>query len=155
MSAAEYKRKTWFALLVSRCESTPRAKVARQLGVSPATVSQVLNGSGLYGSGQASTEHIAERVVHTFGRYPCPYLTEEAGGVEQVITAAQCRAYAHRPAPTGSPRDMQHWQACRQCSHAEHSAPPAPREIKPRKPDVRCTPDSTLTAPVQKDYDHV
>ena len=85
MSAAEYKRKTWFALLVSRCESTPRAKVARQLGVSPATVSQVLNGSGLYGSGQASTEHIAERVVHTFGRYPCPYLTEEAGGVEQVI----------------------------------------------------------------------
>lgn len=128
-----YMQQDWFALLRARCAQTPRARVAQQLGVSAPTLSQVLNGSGLYGTGQASTQRVAERVTHTFGRYPCPYLSAEAGGAEQWVSAAQCRAYAHRPAPTSSPREMQHWQACRQCPHAEHSAPPAPREVKPRK----------------------
>jgi hypothetical protein len=50
-----------------------------------------------------------------------------------VITAEQCRGYAHRPAPTGSPRDMQHWQACNACPHKALTAPPEPREVKPRK----------------------
>jgi hypothetical protein len=38
------------------------------------TLSLVLNGGGLYGSGRASTERIAERVIHTYGRYICPHL---------------------------------------------------------------------------------
>ena len=127
-----YMQEPWFALLESRCKGTPRSKVAVQLGISPAALSQVLNASGKYGTGDASTERIAERVTHTFGRYACPHLTEEAGGEEKVITADQCRAFAHRPAPSGSPRDMQHWQACRVCPHKAASAPPVAREVKPR-----------------------
>lgn len=130
----QYMHEPWFALLGSRTEGTPRSHVARQLGISPAALSQVLNGSGKYGTGEASTAHIAERVAHTFGRYCCPHLTAEAGGEEQVVSAEQCRAFAHRPAPTGSPRDMQHWQACRQCPHKAASAPPVPREVIPRTP---------------------
>lgn len=134
MTPLAYQSEPWFALLGSRTDGTPRSHVARQLGISPAALSQVLNGSGKYGTGEASTAHIAERVVHTFGRYRCPHLSEEASGEEQMVSAEQCRAFAHRPAPTGSPRDMQHWQACRQCPHKAASAPPVPREASTRTP---------------------
>lgn len=121
-----YQGEPWFALLSDRINQpgTVRAHVAQQLGISRSALSQVLNGSGAYGSGAASTARIADRVRHTFGCYPCPHLTAESSGEKCVITADQCRAFAHRPAPTASPRDMQHWQACRQCSHREASAPP-------------------------------
>lgn len=140
----DYMQAHWFALLQARCQSEPRCAVARQLGIAAPTLSQVLNGSGLYGTGTASPDRIAERVMHTFGRYACPYLTEEHGGAEQVITAEQCRAYAHRSAPTGSPFAMQHWQACRQCPHFALAAPPQPREVKPRKPAATPAPVSSL-----------
>ena len=143
MSQRTYMSESWFVLLLTRCNGTPRSKVALQLGISPAALSQVLNASGKYGTGEASTERIAERVTHTFGRYACPHLTGEMGGEEQVITADQCRAFAHRPAPTGSPRDMQHWQACRTCPHKAASAPPVAREAKPRP----STPANTSEAP--------
>ncbi|HRL97849.1 MAG TPA: hypothetical protein PLE22_00205 [Acidovorax sp.] len=132
LSTLSYQQEPWFALLQSRTEGTQRTLIAKQLGISPATLSQVLNGSGLYGTGQASTERIADKVLHTFGRYTCPHLTEEAAGEPQVVTAAQCRAYAHSAPPTGSPRAMQHWQACRQCPHKAASAPPALRDPQPR-----------------------
>jgi transcriptional regulator with XRE-family HTH domain len=129
-----YMSAPWFALLQGRTgKGAVRAQVAKQLGISAAALSQVLNGSGAYGSGAASTSRIAERVVHTFGRYVCPHLSQEAGGEEVEITADQCKGFAHRPAPTGSPRDMQHWQACRQCRHREASAPPVARAVQPRK----------------------
>ncbi|MCB1998418.1 MAG: hypothetical protein KDG57_21530 [Rhodoferax sp.] len=134
-----YMQEPWFVLLVSQCEQRPRSAVARLLGLSPATLSQVLNASGLYGTGAASTTRIADKVVHTFGRYPCPHLTAEEGGAPQVITAEQCRAWAHRPAPTGSPRAMQHWQACRQCPHAAHTAPPQPKPVIHRKKNQEAT----------------
>lgn len=143
-----YKNEPWFALLQTAVTNKPRKEVALMLGVSPPQISQVLNGSGKYGRGQASTESLAEKVVHTFGRYPCPHLSEQSGfGPDaSVITAEQCRAYAHRPAPTGSPRDMQHWQACRSCPHKAASAPPVERESKPRKtrhPESPATPQET------------
>ena len=128
-----YQQEPWFALLLSRTEGTQRSQVAKQLGISPATVSQVLNGSGLYGTGQASTERIADKVTHTFGRYTCPHLTEEAAGEPQVVTAEQCRGYAHSAPPTGSPRAMHHWQACRQCPNKAACAPPVPSAIHQRK----------------------
>lgn len=130
-----YQTEPWFALLRDRAQQpgAVRAHIAKRLGISAAALSQILNGSGCYGSGAAKTDRIAERVIHTFGRYACPYLTEEAGGVECVITAEQCRAYAHRDAPT-SPREMQHWQACRQCQHRDASAPPVARALQPRGP---------------------
>lgn len=128
-----YKNEPWFALLQAAVTAKPRKEVAGMLGVSPPQLSQVLNGSGKYGRGQASTDKLSEKVVHTFGRYPCPHLTGQSTGPDVVITAEQCRAYAHRPAPTGSPRDMQHWQECRSCPHKAASAPPVVRESKPRK----------------------
>lgn len=134
MMAPAYQREPWFALLDERARQpgAVRAHIAQRLGISRSALSQVLNGSGAYGSGAASTARIADRVQHTFGCYACPHLTAESGGDAHVITAEQCRAFAHRPAPTASPRDMQHWQACRQCPHREASAPPAPKEPQRR-----------------------
>lgn len=132
MTQPAYMTEQWFALLQSRCQGAVQARVAKQLGISGTALSMVLNGTGPYGLGNASTARFADRVVHTFGRYPCPHLSSEAGGEERVITADECRAYAHSPAPTGSPRAMQHWQACHQCPHKAASAPPTPREARPR-----------------------
>lgn len=132
MNPPAYMTEPWFALLQSRCQGAVQARVAKQLGISGTALSMVLNGTGPYGSGSASTSRFADRVVHTFGRYPCPHLSSEAGGVERVITADECRAYAHCPPPTGSPRAMQHWQACHQCAHKASSAPPEPREVRAR-----------------------
>lgn len=139
-----YKTEPWFALLQTACASQQRQKVAEILGVSAPLLSQVLNGSGKYGTGEASTTRLAERVTHTFGRYECPHLTEQ-NGASHIITSEECRAFAQRPAPSGSPRDMQHWQSCNACPHKVHTAPPVAREAKPRKPR---TPDaSSATAP--------
>ena len=126
-----YMSESWFELLQKRTEGQKRTQVAKTLGISPATLSQVLNGSGEYGKGTASTARVADKVVHTFGRYVCPHLTEEAGGVSQEVTADQCRAHAHRSAPS-TPRDMRHWQACNQCPHKAASAPPVARVVQPR-----------------------
>lgn len=126
-----YMSESWFELLRLRTEGQKRTQVAKTLGISPATLSQVLNGSGEYGKGTASTSRVADKVVHTFGRYVCPHLTEEAGGVSQEVTADQCRAHAHRSAPS-TPRDMRHWQACNQCPHKAASAPPVARVVQPR-----------------------
>lgn len=127
-----YQNEPWFALLKGVCERMQRKQVAATLGVSAPTLSQVLNASGKYGTGEAGTDKVAERVIHHFGRYECPYLTEQNGHSE-VIDADTCRTHAHRSAPVGSPRAMQHWQACNQCVHKQHTAPHEPRAVKPRK----------------------
>lgn len=133
MNQRPYMQEPWFLLLTDRCKGAVRARIAAQLGISNTALSMVMNGTGPYGDGSASTTRFAERVVHTFGRYACPHLTAEAGGEECVITADQCRGYAHRSPPTGSPRAMQHWQACRHCHHREASAPPIEKTPVPRK----------------------
>ncbi|MEN5179224.1 hypothetical protein ABE501_05505 [Comamonas testosteroni] len=129
-----YMNEPWFALLKARADmpGAVQAHIAKQLGIGPAALNQVLKAGGLYGKGIASTKSIANKVIHTFGRYACPHLTGEASGEECVITAEQCRAYAHRPAPT-APREMKHWQACNRCVHKESSAPPLPRAVQHRK----------------------
>lgn len=128
-----YQNEPWFALLQTACHNRQRVKVAEMLGVSAPTLSQVLNGSGKYGTGEAKTDRFGERVVHVFGRYECPHLTEQ-NGEPTVIEAAQCSINAHRPPPVGSPRDMQFWQTCNACQHKAASAPPTAREVKPRGP---------------------
>ena len=128
-----YMSEPWFAILESACEREQRQKVAAALGVSAPVISQVLNGTGKYGTGQAGTGKLAARVMHTYGRWECPHLTAEKG-VPTLIEPYACRAFAHRPAPTGSPRDMQHWQACNSCPHKAHTAPVVPRDSKPRGP---------------------
>ncbi|WP_423458012.1 hypothetical protein [Ottowia sp. VDI28] len=128
----QYMSEAWFALLRSRvdAEGATQSAIAKTLGISGGALSQVLHGTGAYGTGAASTERIADRVIHTFGRYPCPHLSAEAGE-EQVITADQCRSHAHRAVPS-TPRDVKHWQACRSCQHLASSAPPLPRAAQRR-----------------------
>jgi hypothetical protein len=121
-------------MLHTACTSTPRAQVATRLGVSAPVVTQVLNGTGAYGSGKASTAKLFIKVEATFGHWACPHLTEQSdSGAPQVITAARCRELAHRTVPTGSPRDLAHWQACRKCPHYVPTTPPVARPVVPRK----------------------
>lgn len=130
-----YKTLPWFQMLLDACSRMHRKEVAAALNVSAPVISQVLNCSGKYGTGQASTHKLADRVLHTFGRWECPHLTEQSNE-PKVLTPNECRIYAHRPAPVGSPRDMQHWQACTKCPHKAFTAPVVPRETKPRGPRV-------------------
>ena len=146
MSAPAYMAEPWFNLLQRACQAEPRARVAARMGISAPVVGQVLNGSGLYGNGQASTRKVAIKVEHTFGHWPCPHLTEQGDGAEQVITAARCREFAHRDAPTSSPRDIAHWQACRKCPHQALTAPPKPRPVVPRKRAAEPIPPTATTA---------
>lgn len=122
-----------YAMLLAACEREDQAKVAARLGVSGSTVSQVLRGSGEYGTGRAKTDKLFQRVVHKFGSYECPHLTEMYAE-PRVITAAECRTYAHRATPPiGSPGLMSHWRACATCPHKALSAPAAPKPPVPRK----------------------
>lgn len=133
MSSPAYMAEPWFALLQAACaRSGNKATVAATLGVSAPTIYQVLNGSGLYGNGQASTKRLADKVLHQLGSYECPHLSGQNNTVH-VITADECRTFAHRNPPIGAPRAMAHWQACRTCEHRDKSAPPVPRPVVPRK----------------------
>lgn len=149
MTQPAYMQERWFGLLVAACKPPhSKAEVAARLGVSAPVVYQVLNGSGLYGKGTASTRRLAEKVLHQLGSYVCPHLSEQ-NGEERVITSDICRTYAHRSPPIGSPRDLAHWQACRKCPHAALSATPAPRVPVPRK--ARSAEEETTPTPTDKE----
>lgn len=123
----------WFAMLRQAAAGHKRSWVAVYLGVSGSTVTQVLNGTGLYGTGKASTHRIADKVIHKFGQFECPHLTERFGE-PRVISADECRTHAHRATPPiGSPQALLHWRACNGCQHKPLSAPGTPREPKPRR----------------------
>lgn len=125
-----YMHEPWFAMLQDAVKASDQSAVARLLGRSASAINQVLRGTGAYGSGAASTASISQRVLDTFGTWPCPFLGD--GSDERVITAAQCRGYAHREAPSGSPRDVAHWRACRECPNKARSTPPVARPVVPR-----------------------
>lgn len=146
MRRIPYMDEAWFALLEQACRQSSRTEMARRLGVAQPTVCQVLNGSGLYGTGQAGTARIAEKVVHLLGQYACPHLSEQ-NGMQRVISADECRVYAHRNPPIGSPRDLAHWQACRKCPHFALSAPPAERVVVPRKRAAEAADSSIPSTP--------
>lgn len=131
MSTPAYQTEPWFAMLQEAIHASSQSEVGRQLGMSHSAINMVLRGTGAYGSGKASTARIAQRVTDTYGRWVCPFLTDS--DQERVVTAAQCRSYAHREAPTGSPRDLAHWRACRDCANRERSAPPVTRVDPPRR----------------------
>ena len=126
-----YMAEPWFALLAAHCASKRHYEVAAQLGISTTALSMVLRGHGPYGTGAAGTARIAQRVQHAFGTRECPHLTRESEGAQPVfIDAARCRRIAHRAPPTQSPRDMQHWRACRQCPHFQPATSPT-KEVTP------------------------
>lgn len=138
-----YMHEPWFTMLLDAVKATSQSAVARQLGRSACLVNQVIKGGGAYGEGKASTDGIARRVLDTYGQWPCPYLGD--GSDTRVISAAQCRTYAHREAPTGSPRDLAHWRACRTCPNKARSAPPVPRPVVPRPKATQPEGDPTAT----------
>lgn len=150
MTELAYMREPWFALLLAAIAASDQSAVARAIGRSPSLVNQVIKGSGAYGSGAASTAAIARRVLDVFGQWACPFLSDDVSGdasAQRVITSAQCRTYAHRDAPTGSPRDLAHWRACRTCPNRARSAPPAHRPVmqRPRKGTETPTPHEEPT----------
>lgn len=61
-----YMMEAWFALLKQQAQIMQRAALARAIKVSAPCLSQVLNGSGKYGNGQASTAKVAQRVACAF-----------------------------------------------------------------------------------------
>lgn len=95
----------WLEILRQAVEDNPRgiAGVAEQIDVSRTALSLVLGGKY-----PAKADRIAARVLDTYARIDCPHLGE-------TVTQAQCREFAHRAAPTNSPRDMRHWRACQAC----------------------------------------
>lgn len=128
-----YMAEPWFAMLVAECKRTGnKAEVALRLGVSAPLVYQVLSGTGEYGKGTASTARLANKVLHQLGSYACPHLSEQYEE-ERVISSDECRRYAHRAPPTGSPRELKHWQACRRCVHFGAAALPQPRPPTTRR----------------------
>lgn len=132
MTAPSYRDEPWFALLVQTCQARSQRTVALAVGLSEGAISQVLNGTGFYGSGKASTARIGQLVTHRFGRFQCPHLTalfEEP----REIPGDECAAHAHGPVPTGSPGAIAHWRACQTCPHRAYTAPPEPRIPRPRK----------------------
>ena len=132
--AMPYMDEAWFKLLLAACDREDQRKVAGRLGVSDSVISQVIRGTGAYGQGKASPARLAERVLHKFGSYPCPHLSEMYGE-ERLISAPECRSIAHRPTPpVGSPGQMLHWRACATCPHKALSAPAQPKAPRPRKP---------------------
>ena len=127
-----YMAEPWFGMLKRYAALKGGAQAARALGVSAPLIYQVLRGTGEYGKGKASTARIADRVLHQLGSYECPHLTEQHDA-PRIVTSDECRGYAHRQAPTSSPRDLAHWQACRKCPHFTAAAPPEARPVVPRK----------------------
>lgn len=138
MTEQAYMREPWFDLLSQACKRESRHAVALRLGLSDSVISQVMNGSGLYGSGKASTSKVADRVTHKFGSFECPHLSQHHGEV-RMISATECRNYAHRSAPTNSPQALTHWRACNACPHKPLSAPAPPREVRKRRKGLSIT----------------
>jgi hypothetical protein len=145
-----YMDESWFAMLVTECDRTGNvAAVALRLAVSAPLLYQVLSGTGEYGKGKASTARLADKVLHQLGNYTCPHLSEQYEEV-RVISSDECRRYAHRPPPTGSPRDLKHWQACRRCVHFGASAPPQPRQPITRRRGEAAEGDTTTATPTDE-----
>lgn len=61
-----YMGEAWFAILRHQAGCTMHRALARALQIHESTLSQVLNGSGYYGTGRCSTDRIARRVMRVF-----------------------------------------------------------------------------------------
>lgn len=98
----------WIAILQRHAEMKGRSAVARELGVSPSTISLIL--SDKY---PASTAHIEKRVVSMYGnsgKVNCPQLGE--------IDPSKCAdnwERAHKIRSAGNPATIRLYIACRKC----------------------------------------
>jgi hypothetical protein len=124
----------WMQLLVADVASSGSiAATARRVGVDRSAVSGLLNQttSSPYVNGKASTETLADKVRSTIGLLECPFLSQEYGEARK-LSGLECQSYARiLVPPTQSPRAMQHWRACQQCSHKPRVAAAEPVIVKP------------------------
>lgn len=99
----------WLELLRQRAEVAGSMVAAREIGVSPTTVSLLL--SGKY---PASTDKMAQRVMNMYGRngkVSCPILGEiEPGKCAELWNKAQ-----HLGVKSGNPRMIRQHKACLKC----------------------------------------
>lgn len=110
MTRGAYMDAPWFAGLMDEVRRTSKTAVAEKLGFSRASISQVCNGCGPYGSGKASTGNIELAYRRHYEQLICPHTQAQVG-------IAHCRDIALRAAPTHNPMQMLQWQACQQCSY--------------------------------------
>ena len=99
-------------LLRRRVESSTQATVARELGVSKATISQLLGGK--YG---ASTNRLDARILTLYGgekgAFACPHSGAEISPMECATTWELATA-AGKKIP-GNPITLRQYHACRNC----------------------------------------
>ena len=99
-------------LLRKRVESSSQGQVARELGVSKATVSQML--SGRYG---ASTANVDRKIMAIYGGergiFVCPHTGEEIAPLD--CAASWERATAAGRRLPGNPVTLRRYIACRNC----------------------------------------
>lgn len=93
----------WLEHLKKAVESSSKAQVALELGVSRTTISLVMNGKY-----PASTDKIESLVMDLYSRVDCPHLGES-------IAITQCKRHSSENPPTSSPRAMRLWRACQSC----------------------------------------
>ncbi|MDO8180186.1 MAG: hypothetical protein Q7T62_18215 [Undibacterium sp.] len=105
-----YMDADWFKALEREVAATNKTQVALKMGVDRATVSAVVNGLAAYGKGTAKTTNFEREFRRAYEQLECPYTGSNVGAV-------YCREHALCVAPTHNPLQMQHWQACQQCSH--------------------------------------
>jgi hypothetical protein len=120
----------WLAALRAERERTSQARAAERLGLSEATVSQVL--SGTY---KAATVRIERRVRGALmgAQCLCPVMGE--------VSTLVCQTVQERTPPIPNPQHAQAWMACRgrgaftragQCPHFNQAGARAGREEQSR-----------------------
>jgi len=105
-----YMDTAWFAGLMEEVRRSSKTAVARKIGYNRASISQICNGCGPYGKGEADTKNIELAYRRVFEQLTCPHTKAQVG-------IGHCRSTALRAAPTHNPRQMQQWQACQRCQH--------------------------------------
>lgn len=97
-------------ILQQAVAGSSQAEVARQLGYSPATVSQVLAGNY-----PGRTERIATRIVEVYGeKYGCATVDCPVLGV---ISVARCISESKKEFSTANPQSVELWDTCPDCQH--------------------------------------
>lgn len=112
----------WLQLLRHAVENSSRVKVAKELGVSRASISMLL--SGKY---EGKPDRMATRIVARYGDgyIRCPHLGAP-------LLVADCKSWRTRPQPMSSHAALKHWLACRDCPVGATLTSP-PRQPKEKK----------------------
>ncbi len=106
MSDAATEQPAWLRALAERCHATSQARAAREVGLSPSTINQVLKGT-YRGNWERVRTRIEGALLHV--AVHCPVLGE--------ISSADCLDYQRRPFVATNPQRVRLYKACRTCPH--------------------------------------